>query len=146
MTISICLFIAIMLNHSGQGLHYISLNTIFNVNCKYVVLGYNDSSNAVRDDRKSRVINMVVSIAKYATFRVWCKHKSNKNTYLVQKEIFITHSKVMLSSILKSKKQIFQVFWYTSVLERVCLNLKCFSSNTSSLHNLFRLLISVVSW
>ena len=32
--------------------------------CKHVMLGYNDSSNAVRDDRKSQVIDIVISIAK----------------------------------------------------------------------------------
>ena len=54
---------------------YKSFNIIFNVNYKHVVLGYNDSSNTVRDDRKSQVINIVISIAKYVIFRIWCKHK-----------------------------------------------------------------------
>ena len=39
----------------------------------------NDSSSAVRDDKKLRVINIVISIAKYVIFRVWCKHKSYYN-------------------------------------------------------------------
>ena len=66
---------------------YKSLNIVFNVNHKHVVLGYNDndSSNGIRDDRKTRVINIVISIAKYANFKVWCKHNSNENTYLVAK-------------------------------------------------------------
>ena len=49
---------------------YKSFNIIFNVNYKHVVLGYNDSSNTVRDDRKSQVIDIVISIAKYVIFRV----------------------------------------------------------------------------
>ena len=57
---------------------YKSFNIIFNVNYKHVVLGYNDFSNTVRDDRKSQVINIVISIAKYVIFRVWCIHTCDK--------------------------------------------------------------------
>ena len=42
-----------------------SLNSILNINYKHVVLICNDSSNTVRDDRKSQVINILIPIAKY---------------------------------------------------------------------------------
>ena len=64
---------------------YKSLNIILNVNYKHVVLGYSDFSNAVKDDKKSQVINIVISVAKYVIFGVWCRHKSNRNSYLVAK-------------------------------------------------------------
>ena len=97
---------------------YKSFNIMFNVNYKHVVLGYNDSS---RDGRNSRVINIVISIAKYVIFKVWCKHKSDKNTFLVAKR--------NLYNIFKSDVKFYSeiektnLSKYSDILEQVCLNL-----------------------
>ena len=91
---------------------------MFNVNYKHVVLGYNDSS---RDGRNSRVINIVISIAKYVIFKVGCKHKSDKNTFLVAKR--------NLYNIFKSDVKFYSeiektnLSKYSDILEQVCLNL-----------------------
>ena len=101
---------------------YKSFNIIFNVNYKHVVLGYNDSSNSVGDDRKSQVINIVISIAKNIIFRVWCKHKCDKNTYLVAKRNLYNTFKCNVKFYTQIEKKT-NLSKYSDILERVCLNL-----------------------
>ena len=85
------------------------------------MLGYNDSSNTVRDDRKSQVISIVISIAKYVIFRVWCKHKCDENTYLVAKRNLYNTFKCNVKFYTQIEKN--NLSKYSNILERVCLNL-----------------------
>ena len=98
-----------------------SLNINLNVNFKYVVLGYNYPSNVAAHDKKVRVINILISLAKYVIFRVWCKHKSNLNTYVVAKRNLFSTFKSNVKYYTEIEKT--NLSKYSEILEQVCLSL-----------------------
>ena len=91
-----------------------------NITFKVIILGYRTS---ITEDfnQITHVINIVLSLAKYVIFRIWCRYKSEKDTYMkIKKSMYrIFKSNMKYYTLIEKTNQ----SKLSNILDQVCLRL-----------------------